>query len=134
MVSMAILEPALTAVLAGDLSHLSTVLAAEQVELKAAASGLPFLSISRSSLRRVIADWRSGAHRAADVQRWASFVRRGYVAGTRTGAVYPIDIEYEADREDVIAEIVSRLDEIGDLIDGCIGETEKIEMLRALAD
>ena len=51
------------------------------------------------------------------VQGWASFVRRGHLPGV-AGPIKPIEIDYDLCAEDQIAEIISRLDEIGDVIDG----------------
>ena len=72
------------------------------------------------------------------VQQWASFVRRGYFAnpdgqpGPATQPIAPIDIEYDLSFEDQIAEIISRLDEIGDLIDGEVTDAEIAIMLQSL--
>jgi hypothetical protein len=132
--SMEVLETAIAAVVAGDMSGLSTVLGASHPELQNAASNLPQLSISRSALTRVLNDWGSGTYDADNVQQWASFVRRGYVAGRGNGAIHPIDIEYDASDEELIVEIIGRFDEIGDLVDGRIDENEQVEMPRALTE
>lgn len=125
------LEAAIAAVVEGDVNRLSTVLTADHLELLDAAAKLPQLSVSRSALTRVLKEWRNGHCSAEDVQRWASFVRRGYVSGN-SGGIRPIDIEYDAMDEELIVEIVGRFDEIGDLIDGRIDDNEQEEMLRAL--
>lgn len=127
------LGEAIAAVVEGDVNHLSTVLAADHLELLDAAAKLPPLSASRSALTRVLKEWRSGHCSADDVQKWASFVRRGYVAGHSDG-IRPIDIEYDAMDEELIVEIIGRFDEIGDLIDESIDDHEQKEMLRALRE
>lgn len=54
-----------------------------------------------------------------EAQRWASFVRRGFVAGDGSRLpVTPLLIDYEPEHEDAIVEVIGRLDEIGDVIDG----------------
>ena len=126
------LEAAIAAVVEGDVNRLSTVLTADHLELLDAAAKLPPLSVSRSALTRVLKEWRSGRCSADDVQKWASFVRRGYVSGKTSGSLRPIDIEYDAMDEELIVEIIGRFDEIGDLIDGSIDDNEQEEMLRAL--
>jgi len=90
------------------------------------------LTISRAALMRVLLDWRSGTHSAVEVQQWASFVRRGYISGKPLRGGQPLDIAYDTDDEDLIVEIIGRFDEIGDLIDGSIDESEQVEMLRVL--
>lgn len=127
------LGAAIAAVVQGDVNHLSTVLAADHLELLDAATKLPPLSVSRSALTRVLNGWRSGHCSADDVQKWASFVRRSYVAGN-SGGIRPIDIEYDAIDEELIIKIIGRFDEIGDLIDGSIDDNEQKEMLRALQE
>lgn len=129
---MITLEAALLAVVAGDLDAFPILLSAGPAELQGAARNLNSLSISRAALMSVLQDWRSGGHSAADVQQWASFVRRGYIAGKALRGAHPLNIKYDADDEDLIVEIIGRFDEIGDLIDGRIDENEQVEMLRLL--
>ncbi len=127
------LKSALVGVAAGDLECLAPVLAASHCELSDAAAILPrSLVVARSSLTKVLEDWDSGSFSAHDVQRWASFVRRGYVTGAAHGPTVPIRIEYAGEDEDQIADIISRLDEIGDQIDGNIDAHELDEILLAL--
>lgn len=61
-------------------------------------------------------------------------MRRGYVASTASSPVSPIEIEFEDAWEDAISEAVSRLDEIGDLIDGEVGTGEALSLLRLLGE
>jgi hypothetical protein len=126
------LEAAIAAVVEGDLNELPTILAASHSDLLDAAAKLPQLTISRMALIRVLSAWRSGRYAADDVGQWASFVRSGFVPGKTSGAVRPIDIEYDVSDEELIVEIIGRLDEIGDKIDGEIDENEQKEMLRLL--
>jgi len=129
---MKTLETTIAAIVAGDPSGLSMVKAANHPDLLDAAARLPSRTISRPALAKLLTSWRSDRCTADDVQQWASFVRRGYVAGVPVGPVRPIDIEYDARDEDLIVEIIGRLDEIGDLIDGEVDDNEREEMLRIL--
>ena len=61
------------------------------------------------------------------VQQWASFVMRGYLEPAGP-PIRPIEIDYQAEFEDEIVEVVSRLEQLGDLIDGTPDEP----LLRAL--
>ena len=129
---MKTLASAIAAVVDGDLNALSTVSAANDDDLLSAAAELPDLTISRPALIKVLKAWRSGLGSADDVQRWASFVRRGYIAGRFHSGVASIDIAYDANDEELIVEIIGRFDEIGDLIDGHIDDNEQEAMLKAL--
>lgn len=129
---MRTLAASIAAVVAGDLNSLSTVRVASHRDLQDAAAMLPPIFVSRIALAKVLAQWRGGLSSAEDVQAWASFIRRGHVSGTACGAIKPIDIEYDAGDEELIVEIIGRLDEIGDQIDGHIDACEQDGMLRAL--
>ncbi len=65
------------------------------------------------------------------VQQWASFMRRGYY-GAATGPRRRLHIEYEPSAEDEIVEIIGRLDELGDEIDGKIPDDELDQMIATL--
>jgi hypothetical protein len=61
------------------------------------------------------------------VRQWASFVKRGYVTYWSTVQinmqenalpVAPIEIDYDLAFEEEIVEVISRLDEIGDIVEG----------------
>jgi hypothetical protein len=127
------LTAAIAGIVAGDLNCLAVVLSASHRALSDAAAKLPPLLVSRSTLTKVLEDWHRGLFSAQDIQKWASFVRRGYVSGGAFGATRPIPIEYDAEDEALIVDIISRLDEIGDQIDGHIDAREVEEMLRALS-
>lgn len=126
------LGAAIAAVVQGDVNHLSTVLVADHLQLLDAATKLSPLTVSRSALTRVLNGWRSGHCSADDVQKWASFVRRGYVSGEASDGLRPIEITYDAMDEELIIKIIGRFDEVGDLIDGSIDDNEQEEMLRTL--
>jgi len=61
-------------------------------------------------------------------------MRRGYVAGAQAGPISSIAIDFEAPFEQAIADVISRLDELGDSIDGVIGDEDLQDMLRSLPD
>jgi hypothetical protein len=129
---METLAAAIAGVVAGNVNCMAAVLAASHRALSDAAAMLPRLIVSRFSLTKALEDWRSGLFSAQDIQRWASFVRRGYVSGGASGATLPIRIEYDAHDEVLIADTIGRLDEIGDEIDGHVNASELDEMLRIL--
>lgn len=128
------LKLALDAVIAGEITVLPIVLSATQQELLDAAAEEPCKSVSRTALIRILKDWRDGHCGANDVQQWASFIRRGYTTGQSRVNLRPIDIPYDEFDEDLIVETLARFDEIGDIIDGEIDDSEQKEMLRALQE
>jgi hypothetical protein len=129
---MEALAAAIAAVIAGELKDMPAVTAASYSALWDAAKKASPLLVSRVALVKVLEGWRRDYFSAQDVQRWASFIRRGYVSGRYSGELRPIPIEYDAKDEELIVEVIGRLDEIGDQVDGQIKPHEVEEMLRAL--
>jgi len=69
------------------------------------------------------------------VQQWASFVRWGYVVTAKiSGAVRPLDIEFEEAWEEEISTVIERIDELGDQIDGSLDRAQIISLLMSLND
>lgn len=93
-------------------------------------------SLHASAVASVLRQLGAGRIRPEQAQAWASFVRRGeygyftYRQRVKRG-IRSLDIEYGT-CEEVIVEAVSRLDELGDLIDGEISNSEIAELLAAL--
>lgn len=132
MVAKGDLELGLSALLRGEISFLSTILGAAHADLLKAAEIQAPLVVTRSALISVLSNWQNGRCSDTEVQRWASFVRHGYVAPGSKEPILPLDICYDEPDEDLIVEIVGRFDEIGDVIDGTIDDIEQQQMLAAL--
>lgn len=113
---------ALLNVVGGDTHAVAQVEAVEHERLADVATTLRPLVLTRAALARVLSDVRDGTVSSAQAQRWASFVRRGYAAGTNMSVVRPIEIDYED--ESAIVEPLSRLDELGDVLDGTMAVDE----------
>jgi len=126
------LKACLVAVVAGNVGELPLLQSCSHAEILNASAQLPQLIVSRSALVNVLRTWRSGNCDADMVQNWASFVRRGYIARNESGRLGPIDIAYDENDEDLIVEIISRFDELGDDIDGEINNNEQEQMLNLL--
>jgi hypothetical protein len=118
--------------LAGDLSAFSYLLERPELVLEAARTPSPDRVLTAEGVRKVLVALQ---RRMADpdlVQHWASFMRRGYIGSAHRGPIQPIDILLEPAADAAITEILSRLDEIGDTIDGEVGSNEVAEMLTTL--
>lgn len=93
------------------------------------------LTVTTAAVRKVLLALLKGEAAPELVQRWASFVRWGFfVNPSSTERVRPLYIEYDPQFEDEIVEVIGRLDEIGDLIDGEVGPDEIRAMLRTLPE
>lgn len=108
----------------GDLSAFKVVSSQPQVVLQKCRAALPELTLTREGLHTVLTSLQRRDVTPQVVQQWASFVRRGYVSGLGDTPITPIQIDYAAADEEHIAEVVSRLDELGDVVDGEITADE----------
>ncbi len=117
----------LVAAVDGDIEAFAELVQRPPDGIEAQKNSLQGLMVTRKAVARVLEALQQGASPGL-VQQWASFVRRGYF-GQAKGDRHPIDIEYEASAEDRIADVVARIDELGDLIDGVISDDELAKML-----
>ena len=120
------------AVLDGDLGAMDELFDGDFRQLAALPEVQPQV-VYRAAVARVIAALRDGRIEPPQAQRWASFVRRGYWA-LSAGELSPIEIEYDSACEDVIADAIGRLDELGDIIDGTIDRSEAAQLIASLLD
>ena len=143
----------------GNFEAFSLVQRQPHEDIQVARSALPKLIVSCSDMRSVLLALLHNQISPEQAQLWAFFVRHGYIghwqsepvtdqdrpsgegADDKLAAVLrlkpsepimPVKIDYDPTFEDQIANVISRLDEIGDLIDGQIANDEIIEMLRNL--
>ncbi|HET6875967.1 MAG TPA: hypothetical protein VFH38_00405 [Jatrophihabitans sp.] len=100
-------------------------------QLSSAVQGHHFI-LGASPVARVLRGLIHGAIAPEQAQRWASFMRRGYVAGVPGRGSVDVDIVFDPDHEDVIVEAIARLDELGDLVDGQLRPGEAEQLLAAL--
>ncbi|SDJ37886.1 hypothetical protein SAMN05444157_3081 [Frankineae bacterium MT45] len=94
------------------------------------AFGPSTMTLEGRAVVNVLQALGNGQIRPADAQRWASFVRRGYIARAAS-PIRPLAIDWEVSFEEEIAEATMRLDELGDLVDGTI-DSQEIEHLVGL--
>ena len=119
---------ALEQVLLGDPSALPLIAAVQHADLlEAAAKSTPLL-LTGDAVAAVLTGILIGSITDEQAQRWASFVRLGFVPDGSSGPISPLDIIYEQSSEDAIVEAVARLDELGDAVDGVL-TTDEIKVL-----
>lgn len=129
------LAGSLAAVIRGELCSMNDIVSASHEEVLAAADvlGTP-LVVPRTAVVSVLRGLKDSVYWAESVQAWASFVSAGFVANRSLGPIRPVEIDFEDAWEDAIAEAVSRLDEIGDVVDGEITEGELLDLLQLLGE
>ncbi len=119
---------------AGDLSELNQLLLSSHATMEQARGEIGDLLLTRRAVLRVLAGLEAGTFDPQKVQQWASLMRRGYVpvAVPEGLPVRALDIEWEEEFEEQIAYVISRLDELGDIVDGKIDENEMTELILML--
>ncbi|SRR6266571_6418972 len=116
----------------GDFAAFSLLLNQPHRAIEQCRQTLPNLILTADGLRQVLLALLEHRIDEGSVQKWASFVRRGYVAKAFKDPVAPIVIDYDSSAEELIAEIIARLDEIGDEIDGVVTDVEIAKWLDLL--
>jgi hypothetical protein len=129
------LRTALEGVIRGDLSGLAVILSADHDAILDSAEdlGIP-LVVPRTAATAVLRGLFDGVVAPEAAQQWAWFVSVGFVANRSSGPIRPVEIDFEAAWEDAIAAAVSRLDEIGDAIDGEVTSGEILDLLQLLGE
>jgi hypothetical protein len=129
----------LSDVVQGNLEAFPRLLKQQHSALSECRSNLAELVLTAAAVRKVLLALERNQVSPNLVQQWASFVRRGYIANAdfipdvSSQPVKPIEIDYEPSVEDQIADVISRLDQIGDVIDGEVTDNDVREMLDELA-
>lgn len=121
--------------LQGDANAIADIASADHSLVRQAGEsiGAPLI-VKRSAAVSILRGLIDGGVSPSAAQAWASFMRRGFVEGDVDGPIQPIDIEFEEAWEDGISTAVSRLDEIGDVIDGEVTTGEALDLLQLLGE
>jgi hypothetical protein len=115
--------------ISGDTDTLSSLTRVSQEDLTKSASGTELI-VHAEAVAKILRKLSAHSIDAPTAQRWASFVRRGFFEGRRSDkGIEPISISYEDAYEDAIAEAVSRIDQIGDVIDGDVPDGTETELI-----
>jgi len=126
-------EQRIEKVVHGDLAAFAELAQEPAALLDQSGEGVRTYMVSARAVGDVLSALQRGTGAPELVQRWASFIRRGYLAGAHRGPIRPLWIDYEPAVEDDIAHVLSRLDEIGDALDGEVSAQEIDELLALLA-
>jgi hypothetical protein len=121
-------------IMEGDLAPLGRVLTTPHDQLLSVVAAMPALIVEPGAVLRVVDALGRGEITAEQAQSWASFVRHGYAFQPSSGPIRPLPIDYQAAHEDDIVEVIGRLDELGDRVDGEIGSAEMDNLRDRLRD
>jgi len=90
-------------------------------------------TITVSAVKKVLKALLEKTITPSDANSWA-WLARGGVVRTIEGVAVRVETDYQDDKEEAIAEAVSRLSELGDLVDGTIDDTELKQLIQVLTD
>lgn len=128
------LRQALDRFVAGEVECYTVLSAAADADIRQAVALSPVeYSLNRRATALVLQKLIGHDVDTTLVQRWGALMRWG-VLGGRQGGPIAIDIRYEAPIEDLLIEVVARLDDIGDAVDGVVTVEEAQEFLRLLSE
>lgn len=116
------LKAAVQRAISGDVAALATVSEARRQQVFEEA-GDAKLVVGRESVGHVLRSLGHGEIDGEQARRWALFVWGGFVPVPGSDDREPaksLPIEWDPEYEEAIAEIISRLEQIGDIIDGDI--------------
>jgi hypothetical protein len=131
VVSDSSLQRLIAETVGGDLTAFRGLLEQEYARVERLADSLTDLVVTKEGLLRVLVEFQQQTVPEDLIQQWASFVRRGYF-GYSAAPIRRLDIRYDDSAEEEIVEVVSRLDELGDVVDGEISGEELSQMIDTL--
>jgi len=118
----------LEVVVGGDVSLLSKLSGHNHDDLRRAWARSSHPKLSARAVLRVLVALRRGEVTAKQVHDWAGFLFSGYSASA-TFPLKTLDFEYDPVDEDRIAEVMMRLEQMEDDLDGPISEVELDRMI-----
>lgn len=80
--------------------------------------------MTKQYIYNALQNFKNGKSKQSDLQEWASFIRRGYLPSPKSTSISPLKIDYQREDEDVIVEVIAKLDQIGDKVDGKISKSD----------
>ena len=119
-------EDLLVSFLSGDARVMERLSAVGDEQLLSAAAAMQPLVLRRAAALRVLLDLRSGVISDRQARAWGSAHPVGHLP-TYDSPTYlegqgvrPLEIDYDPPDHEAIAEVVHRIEKLGDLIDGTI--------------
>lgn len=113
----------LEVVVRGDMSRLAKLAHHGHDDLRRAWSKSSHPQLTARTVLNVLVALRRGDVSPKQVHQWAGFLFSGY-SGSTTLPLKPLDFEYDPADEDRISEIIMRLEQMEDAVDGPISLPE----------
>lgn len=123
----------LVRVICGDAQRIGLLV--DQADVARVAAGIPERqrTLTPIAVKVVLTALLHREVTPEQAQAWASFVRRGFIpVSAKDQSVPQIYIAYQEDHLDSIVDAVARLDELGDIIDGTISDSELQSLIGSL--
>lgn len=117
----------------GDIKKLSTFNLLSSKKVSELYNEIEPVIVTKKDIYRVLIDFKNGLINRVEIQQWASFIRRGYFSTSVENSTSPINLNYDILDEEIIVEVISRLDELGHKINGEITKSKINKWLKNLA-
>lgn len=118
--------------LSGNLTSIPLLINANHEKLLEASRYFSELLLTKQAVLKVLYCLKNRTINPSIIQSWASFMRCGFTLTEDKKPITPLEINYKLDEEDSIVEVLSRLDELGDIIDGTIDDNEIDQLIELL--
>lgn len=115
-------------VVRGDLSRLPKLAQHNHEDLRRAWAQSSHPQLTARTVLDVLLGLRRGDVTAKQAYQWAGFLFSGY-GGSSELPVKPLDFEYDPKDQDRISQIIMRLEQMEDAVDGPISEAELDRMI-----
>ena len=129
-----LLGAALARFIGGDLRYYASLAVAREDAVREAARTCGSLWVTRATVARVLRALIAKRTDPEVIQGWASVVRWGLLWHPAHGMPITVDVAFDSEREEQLIDVVARLDEIGDLVDGIVSPEEAQGWLRLLQE
>lgn len=88
--------------------------------------------VTNENIVSVMIALRESPNKRGAVQKWASFVRRGYPVSSPRKSIKPLNIDWDDASSPNFVDVLGRLDELGDTLDGEISAEELDSLIKSL--
>lgn len=119
--------------LQGDIKLFKKIFSKPHESIYYLAKDLPTIIVTGSAVKNVLEKLRDREFSPEIINLWASFLFHGVCGKIGSEFMEEIDVEYECKYADEISEAISRLEDLGDLIDGTISNQEVTSLINSFS-
>lgn len=132
---------AVQSLILGDLSQIESLRSISHSEIQMALEKQKLPKLTQKTVLEILTQFSKGLIPQTTIKHWALLMLRGIWGTWQTTSLVKdsklnaiaIEIVFEPSFEDQIVETLSRLDELGDAVDGKLNQTDLNKMIQTLS-